>query len=98
MLLRLGGHEVQIAHDGHQALALAAATRPSIVLLDIGLPGMSGYEVARRLKQLPGMSGVRLVAITGYGQEKDRIASADAGFELHLTKPVDPDELIALLR
>jgi PAS domain S-box-containing protein len=98
MLLRLGGHEVQMAHDGHQALALAAATRPSIVLLDIGLPGMNGYEVARRLKQLPGMSAVRLVAITGYGQEKDRIASADAGFELHLTKPVDPDELIGLLR
>lgn len=93
LLLRLKGHEVQVAHDGPQALAAAAALRPQVAILDIGLPGMDGYEVARRLRELPALAGVRLLALTGYGQQPERQAALDAGFAQHFTKPVDPDEL-----
>ncbi len=92
-LLGLAGYEVQIAYEGVSALAWAATHRPRVVLLDLGLPGMDGFQVARQLRQLPGLAQTRLIAITGYGQESDRRATAEAGFELHLTKPVDPDEL-----
>jgi PAS domain S-box-containing protein len=97
MVLRLYGHEVQAAYDGAQALNFAAATRPSTVLLDIGLPGMDGYEVARRLRELPGLTKVRLIAVTGYGQKGDREAAREAGFDLHVTKPVNPDDVEKLL-
>ena len=65
--------------------------------MDIGLPGMNGLEVARRLKDLPGLADTRLIAVTGYGQESDRSATLEAGFHFHLTKPVDPEELARLL-
>jgi CheY-like chemotaxis protein len=97
MLLRMHGHEVRVAYDGPQALRYAEATPPQVVLLDIGLPGMSGYEVAQRLRALPGLEGLRLIALTGYGQQQDQQAAAGAGFDHHLIKPVDPDELLALL-
>jgi PAS domain S-box-containing protein len=97
ILLRLWGHEVQSAHDGPTALAMAAAYRPDAVLLDIGLPGMNGYEVAERLQELPGWGNVMLVALTGYGQEEDRRRSRAAGFDRHLIKPVDPASLRRLL-
>jgi signal transduction histidine kinase len=95
-LLLLGGHEVLMAHDGQSALDLAAREEPSIVLLDIGLPGMDGYEVCRRLRQLC-KPGTRIIAVTGYGQERDRQRSRDAGFDAHTVKPVDPSELMGLL-
>ncbi len=98
MLLRLDGHEVSIAHDGEQALALAAVDAPDVVLMDIGLPRMDGYEVARRLKLLPGLERARLVAITGYGQESDRRAALAAGFSAHLTKPVGLKVLQQVIR
>ena len=90
MLLRLSGHHVRVAHDGPAALEAARSLPPEVVLLDIGMPGMDGYEVARRLRQLPGLAGAVLVALTGWGQEQDRRRSKEAGFDHHLTKPADP--------
>jgi PAS domain S-box-containing protein len=97
MLLRILGHDVRTAHDGPSAIEAAQAWRPDIVLLDIGLPGMDGYEVARRLRALPDLRACILVAVTGYGQEEDRRRSANAGFDHHLVKPVDPQALTELL-
>ena len=96
-LLRMSGHDVLVAHDGPHALELAAATDPAAVLLDLGLPGMDGFEVARRLRFVPGVCHARLIALTGYGQADDRQATARAGFDAHLVKPVDYDELARLL-
>jgi CheY-like chemotaxis protein len=96
-LLRAQGHEVSIAHDGAQALALAAQRAPQVVLLDVGLPGMDGYELARRLRQFDTLGKARLIAVTGYGQQRDRDASLRAGFEAHLVKPIDADDLASLL-
>ena len=90
-------HEVLIAHDGSGAIEEAARSRPDVILLDLGLPGMSGYDVARRLRVMRELDGVRLVALTGYGTESDRQKSRDAGFDVHLTKPVDPQALDAVL-
>jgi CheY-like chemotaxis protein len=96
-VLELWGYEVRLAHSGSLALAAAAAARPDLVLLDIGLPEMDGYEVARRLRADPTLRGTLLVALTGYGQESDRQRAREAGFDYHLTKPVDPQELERLL-
>jgi signal transduction histidine kinase len=95
-LLRLAGHEVLVAHDGQDALDLAAAQRPAVMLLDIGLPGMDGYEVCRRMRQ-QGFADARIIAVTGYGQERDRQRSREAGFDSHTVKPVDPSELMTLV-
>lgn len=97
MLIELWGHQARIVHNGPAALAEAPEWRPQVVLLDIGLPGIDGYEVARRLRQEPAMAGVMLVAMTGYGQERDRRMSSEAGFDHHLVKPVDPEVLQKLL-
>jgi len=96
-LLRIWGHEVTVAHDGAAALGAVPEARPEVVLLDIGLPGMDGYEVASRLRATPGLAGLRLIAVTGYGQESDRRRARLAGFDHHLVKPVDLDRLRALL-
>jgi PAS domain S-box-containing protein len=97
LLLRASGHEVHTAHDGASALEQADAHKPEIVLLDIGLPGMSGYTVAKRLRDIPELGAVTLIAMTGYGQEEDRRRSRDAGFDHHLVKPIDLAVLAALL-
>lgn len=97
VLLRLIGHKVETAGDGAAALELAARFRPEIALLDIGLPGMSGYELARALRAQHENQGAILIAVTGYGQEEDRRMSYDAGFDRHLVKPVDPAALIQLV-
>jgi PAS domain S-box-containing protein len=89
MLLELEGHEVRAVHDGSAALEAARQMHPEVVLLDIGMPGMDGYEVARRLRQDPHQAGVLLVAVTGWGQEDDRRRSREAGFDEHLVKPSD---------
>lgn len=96
-VLRLFGHEVACAYDGREALAKAEGFRPDLFVLDIGLPAMDGYEVARRLRATPEFRRTPLVALTGYGQEEDRIRSRLAGFDYHLTKPVDPEELRAII-
>jgi CheY-like chemotaxis protein len=97
LLLRLYGHRVEVAEDGPAALAAARRFGPDVVLLDIGLPGMDGYEVARRLRDVPEGKPPLLVAVTGYGGDGDRALSERAGIQLHLVKPVDPEELQALL-
>jgi CheY-like chemotaxis protein len=95
--LRLQGHEVRVAHDGRTALELVSSYRPEMIFLDIGMPTMDGYEVARRLQQMPGLRGVRLAALTGWGQQADRRRTAQAGFDYHLVKPVEPERLEELL-
>jgi len=97
LLRRKGGHEVTVVYDGLTALEAAQTFRPDVAFLDIGLPGMNGYELAQRLRQLPGCESVLLVALTGYGQEEDRRRALAAGFDEHLTKPVRYDTLQRLL-
>ena len=97
ILLRLRGHEVRVAYDGSSALELVKGYRPDLVFLDIGMPGMDGYELARRLRRQPGLEQVRLAALTGYGQEEDRRLSREATIDHHLVKPVEPEALEALL-
>jgi two-component system CheB/CheR fusion protein len=96
-LLELGGHPVGLAHDGPTALRVAETFRPDVVLLDIGLPRMDGYEVARRLRQLPGLERTVLVALTGYSHDEHRQRCREVGFDQVLTKPVDPEGLQQLL-
>jgi CheY-like chemotaxis protein len=95
--LTLYGHDVQTAHDGVTAIEIARAQAPEIILLDIGMPQMDGLEVARRLRQDVGLKDVRLVALTGYGQDRDRLRSKEAGFDVHLVKPIEFEHLHALL-
>lgn len=96
-LLRLGGHEVHVTSNGEAGVRCAASVLPDAVLVDIGLPDIDGYTVARRLRQLPTGEKMLIVAVTGYGQRDDRRQSKDAGFDVHLVKPVDPDRLQRLI-
>jgi CheY-like chemotaxis protein len=95
MLLGSSGHEVHTAYGAFEAIEKAADVRPEVILLDIGLPGMDGYELARELRRIK--KDALLIALTGYGQDKDRRKAREAGFDHHLTKPVDLDGLNALL-
>lgn len=97
LLLEMQGYEVQIAFTGQGALELACTFSPEVVLLDIGLPGMDGYEVARELRAGQEDRPLLLVALTGYGQDEDRRLSREAGFDHHLVKPVDFQELARVL-
>jgi PAS domain S-box-containing protein len=97
LVLRTGGHELRTAYDGPAALQTAETFRPEVVLLDIGLPRMDGYEVARRFRKQSETKAVLLVALTGYGQDEDRRQAEEAGFDAHLTKPADPAILQKLL-
>jgi CheY-like chemotaxis protein len=96
-LLQLPHQEVRVVHDGPSAVATVGDFRPDVILLDIGLPGMSGYEVAQRIREMPEFRDVQIVAMTGYGQEEDRRRSREAGFDDHLVKPVDFQTLQKLL-
>jgi CheY-like chemotaxis protein len=97
MLLTLLNQEVRIAYDGLAALALAADFRPELVLLDLGMPTLDGYETAARLRAQPWGGEIPLVALTGWGQEEDRRRSRAAGFDRHLVKPIDGQALIDLM-
>ena len=92
-LLRHRGHEVHAVFDGTSALEEAERFSPNAVVLDIGLPGMDGYETARRLRKLPGGRRIMIVAVTGWGQDEDRRRSKEAGFDHHLVKPAHPDAI-----
>jgi CheY-like chemotaxis protein len=94
-LLRMAGHEVTVVHDGACALRAVEEVPPEMALLDIGLPGMDGYELAIRLADR--LAGVHLVAVTGYGQEHDRIRAREAGFQRHFVKPVPSGDLLAYI-
>jgi CheY-like chemotaxis protein len=98
MLLEADGHEVRVAADGPSGLALARSYRPEVVLLDIGLPKMDGYEIARRIRADDALKATVLVAVTGYGQMHDRARASACGFHHHLVKPVDYGELLRVLR
>ncbi len=97
LYLKSLGHEIRTAPDGPAALRLASAFQPHVALLDIGLPVMDGYELARRLRDDPQSEDVRLIALTGYGLEADQRRSHEAGFEAHLVKPVDLRRLQSIL-
>jgi CheY-like chemotaxis protein len=97
MLMELDDHVVEAASAGPEALAKLDAFAPDVVLVDIGLPGMNGYDVARAIRARPGGGAERLVALTGYGQQDDLDRAREAGFDHHLTKPVDYGKLSALL-
>jgi len=97
VMLRMLGHEVEIAHDGIQALEIAERSHPEVIVLDIGMPQLNGYDAARRIRQMPWSENAVLIALTGWGDEKDRRKSEDAGFDVHLVKPVDPVTLGNLL-
>ena len=88
-LLLLLGHQVRVAYDGETAIALARDYHPDVCLLDLGMPGMNGFQVADQLRREPGLKGMRLIAMTGYDQEADRTQSHEAGFHAHLVKPVE---------
>jgi two-component system, sensor histidine kinase len=92
MSLELDGHRVDVAEDGPRGVDLALARAPEVVLVDLGLPGLDGYEVARRIRETLG-EAVTLVALTGYGQAEDRRRTREAGFDAHFVKPVDPETL-----
>ena len=96
-LLRALGHNVRTAHDGHKGLEAAFDFRPDVMLLDIGLPGLDGYEVAKRLRQQPVFRSLVLAAMTGYGQESDRDKSKSAGFDHHLVKPAEFEKVQRIL-
>jgi CheY-like chemotaxis protein len=97
VLLKLSGNVTHTAFDGLEAVEAAAALRPEVVLLDIGLPNLNGYEVCRRIRAQPGGKGILVVALTGWGQEEDRQKCRDAGFDSHLVKPVELNALMKLL-
>jgi PAS domain S-box-containing protein len=97
MMLRVMGHEVRTAHDGYEAVQAAAAFRPEVALLDIGMPKMNGFEAARHIRERPWGREIALIAMTGWGQEEDRRRSLEAGFDQHVVKPVDPHRLQGLL-
>jgi CheY-like chemotaxis protein len=96
-LLELEGHEIRTAHDGLEAVEVAEAFQPDVILLDIGLPKLNGYEVAQRIRHQPWGQAMVLIALTRWGQAPDRERSTAAGFDHHLVKPVDPAELMHLL-
>ncbi|MET0379207.1 MAG: response regulator [Spongiibacteraceae bacterium] len=98
ILLERLGHEVEVAHEGITAIELAKQFQPQVILLDIGLPGIDGYQVARRLKAIPELQGTQLVALTGYGQDRDREHAFASGFAYHMIKPLDMDMLSDLLQ
>jgi PAS domain S-box-containing protein len=97
MLLQMEGHEVTVVHDGREAVTAFEKMRPDAALLDIGMPGLNGYEIARIIRRAPHGRDVTLVAVTGWGQENDKAQATEAGFNHHFTKPVEPDAITALL-
>jgi len=97
MLLSFSGHEVRIAHDGTAALDAVREFRPDVAFLDIGMPGLTGYEVAQAVRAEPWGREIKLIALTGWGQPDDKLRSRSAGFDRHLVKPIDPAEVDRLL-
>ena len=97
MLLKLMGNQVRVAHDGVEALRVAESFRPQVILMDVGMPRLNGYEATRRIREQPWAQSVTIVALTGWGQEGDLERSREAGCDGHLVKPVSPPDLEQLL-
>jgi len=98
LMLQMMGNDVRVANDGLEALAVAESFHPDAIFLDIGMPGLNGYEVCRKLRDNGAAAGAMVVALTGWGQQEDRRRSQEFGFDHHLVKPVEPSVLEALLR
>jgi DNA-binding response OmpR family regulator len=98
LLVETAGHRVRTAYDGEEALDLASAFAPDVLLLDLGVPGLNGFEIARRIRGQPWGKTVSLIAVTGWGQEHDRRRTAEAGFDAHLIKPVGTADLLSALK
>jgi CheY-like chemotaxis protein len=96
-MLKLMGNDIRTAYDGQQGVDMAGEYRPDVVLLDIGLPKLNGYEACRRIREQPWDKKAVLIAVTGWGQDEDRLRSREAGFDRHLVKPVDPEDLMKVL-
>jgi CheY-like chemotaxis protein len=97
MLLQLEGHEVTVVNDGREAITVFDSVRPDAALLDIGMPGMNGYDIAKHIRQSPHGRSVLLIAVTGWGQDDDKALALECGFNHHFTKPVEPEVLTVLL-
>lgn len=97
LLIEACGHDARAAYSGDAGLSLARAERPDVMFVDVGMPGMNGYDVAAAVRRDPALSTVRLVAVTGYGRDEDRARAMEAGFDLHMVKPVDEAKLRAVL-
>jgi CheY-like chemotaxis protein len=97
IMLRILGHEVQTALDGQEAIEKAEQFRPDVIVLDVGMPMLDGYETAIRIRQRPWSRDVVLIAVTGWGNDKDKLKSAAAGFDVHLVKPVDATTILEAL-
>jgi CheY-like chemotaxis protein len=97
MMLKIMGHDVRTAHDGFEAIKVAEAFRPELILLDIGMPILNGYDACRRIREQSWGKGVVMVALTGWGQDEDKRQSREAGFDHHLVKPIEPEALEKLL-
>jgi CheY-like chemotaxis protein len=97
MMLSIMGHETRTAHDGESAVATAESFLPEVILLDIGLPKLNGYEVAQRIREQPWGTSMFLIAVTGWGQDEDRQRSSEVGLNVHMVKPVEPAALEQLL-
>jgi CheY-like chemotaxis protein len=97
MLLRIMGNDTRTAYDGQEGVHVAGEFRPDVVLLDIDLPKLNGYEACRRIREQPWGNRAFLIAVTGWGQQEDRRRSSEAGFDLHMVKPVDPQKLMKML-
>jgi CheY-like chemotaxis protein len=97
VLIGMYGHEVRVAHGGRPAVSILQTFRPDVAFVDIGMPDLNGYEVARAVRRDASTQGMHLVAITGWGQEEDKRRASAAGFDDHLTKPVDPDRVAEVL-
>jgi CheY-like chemotaxis protein len=96
-LLQLQGHETCVAHSGHAGITAAHCVRPDVILLDIGLPGMDGFEVAQRLRRLPDFAETYIIAASGFGRERDRSRAAEVGINIYLVKPYDPMQIAPML-
>jgi CheY-like chemotaxis protein len=97
-VLELEGYDTRVAHGAEEALAIAAEFLPHIALLDLGLPVIDGFTLAHRVRALPGLGTIRLIAVTGYGRAEDRLGTLQAGFAAHLLKPIEPAQLLAAVR
>jgi CheY-like chemotaxis protein len=97
MLLQLDGHDVRVVHDGQEALVVVSSFQPDVALLDISMPNMDGYEIARRIRADSAGARMILIALTGWGQQRDKDSAREAGFDVHLVKPVDHSKLQQVL-